>query len=134
MLRIFSYNKLRFLHRIYENGKEGTSLDEPSGMSGVLNKNFWGEQITYFHLTRRGSYRTGCLHQLLFAAETCLPSRSLAPIVGYRCRLMRGIYEVRRRDELRCHDTSKFCHTDRFRKLKVDGRVGDTRTDTHTAR
>jgi hypothetical protein len=66
------------------------------------------------------------LLRVFIAAGTCFPSRCLATIVGIHMQthtLMGDIYEIRRWDGLRCHDTHTKFHEDWFRHSKVDGGI-----------
>jgi hypothetical protein len=79
------------------------------------------------------AYTPNLLFCVFYAAVNYLPSYFLSTIWGYtyRHRLMGGIYEVRRRDGLRCYDIHIKFHNVWFRRSEVDG---EGYTDTHTGR
>jgi hypothetical protein len=82
--------------------------------------------------TENGAFNSSNVECVVDAAVTFLPSRYLVTIGGIRNRthrMMGRIYEVRRWDELMCHDVHTKFHTERFRHSKVN--VGERHSQTH---
>jgi hypothetical protein len=94
------------------------------------NNKFWEELIAYFPFIRHGPHRKRRVRQFYYCCVCILcrgnvftgplPSNDRGIHIQIH-RLMGGIYEVRRSDGLRCHDTHTKFHKDWFRHSNVNG-------------